>query len=244
MKSYLYVFYILSPLSVLAYETGTHSILSTLALQNSALEADNELLRDLGFDITTRDAFLPALVPANPDGNDPDSSVWINSTSIVRVMTAGAVMEDAGKRSRHHFYDPQHGGRAGAAGHRSPDWILESIVHPVTGQAIAVTLPGQEYSYRDAIEYFYQSQTLSVEEHRRINAGLMFRSLGHVIHHIQDMTQPQHVRNDAHCDATTDFPGIALICFFMGQHNPSFFERYTTQRIRAVTLMLQVWGLW
>jgi hypothetical protein len=26
----------------------------------------------------------------------------------------------------------------------------------------------------------------------------MFQSLGHVIHHIQDMAQPQHTRNDAH----------------------------------------------
>jgi len=29
----------------------------------------------------------------------------------------------------------------------------------------------------------------------------LFQNLGHVLHHVQDMAQPQHVRNDAHCDA-------------------------------------------
>jgi hypothetical protein len=36
----------------------------------------------------------------------------------------------------------------------------------------------------------------------RINAALqLYESLGHVLHHVQDMAQPQHVRNDAHCDS-------------------------------------------
>ena len=236
MKCYLYVFFIICPSLVIAYETGTHSIISNFAVQASVLVEDIELLSDLGFDVTARDAFLPSLVPANPDGTDPDTFAWVGNTSIIRIITGGAVMEDAGKRSRHHFYDPQNGGSSGIAGHRSPDWILESIVQPVTGRSVPVTLPGQEYSYRDALEYYYQSQVLTDENDRRLLAGLMFRSLGHVIHHIQDMTQPQHVRNDGHCDATSNFPGVALICFFLGQHNPSFYERYTGQRIQSIDL--------
>ncbi len=40
-----------------------------------------------------------------------------------------------------------------------------------------------------------------------------------VIHHIQDMSQPQHVRNDAHCDSPW--------CKLTGDYNPSYYEEYT-----------------
>jgi hypothetical protein len=236
MKNYLCAILIICPVYLGAYETRSHSILTTHAVQESVLDTDPELLPDLGFDFTTRDAFLASLVPANSDGSDPDTAAWLSKTSIIRVISGGSVMEDAGKRSRHHFYDPQNGGSSGTAGLRSADWILETVVHPVTGVPAPVTLPGQEYSYRDALEYFYQSLTLADDQTRRIFAGLMFRSLGHVVHHLQDMAQPQHVRNDAHCDATSDFPGIALFCLFLGQHNPSFFEKYTNQRINSIDL--------
>ncbi len=236
MKYYRYTILIFFPLYVGAYETPTHSILTTQAVQASVLDIDPDFLPDLGLDFTTHDAFLPSQVPANPDGTDPDSSAWLGRTSIIRIISGGAVMEDAGKRSRHHFYDPQNDRGSGSAGHRSPDWILESVVLPHSNLTVQVTLPGQDYSYGDALGYFYESLTLSDEYNRLINAGLLFRSLGHVIHHIQDMVQPQHVRNDAHCDATTNFPGVALLCLLAGQHNPSFYEKYTNQRISSMTL--------
>ena len=46
-----------------------------------------------------------------------------------------------------------------------------------------------------------------------------------IIHHIQDMAQPQHVRNDAHCNG--DLEGVA--CY--GFHNPSHFEIYTNEQM-------------
>ena len=48
----------------------------------------------------------------------------------------------------------------------------------------------------------------------------MFQTLGMVIHHLQDMSQPQHVRNDAHCNA----PACLFIPF---QWDPSWYENYT-----------------
>lgn len=41
-----------------------------------------------------------------------------------------------------------------------------------------------------AIDYFHVALTMEEEEDRREQFGLLFRSLGHVIHHIQDMAQP------------------------------------------------------
>jgi hypothetical protein len=49
----------------------------------------------------------------------------------------------------------------------------------------------------------------------------MFQSIGHVIHHLQDMAQPQHVRNDVHCDkgiCKTLYPHV---------YAPSQYEKYT-----------------
>src|SRR4029079_3052981 len=79
----------------------------------------------------------------------------------------------------------------------------------------------QTNSYRDARNYLYEALTGPTELERRKSFGLMFQTLGQVIHHLQDMAQPQHVRNDAHCDST--------ICqmFDPRLYSPSQYERYT-----------------
>ena len=55
--------------------------------------------------------------------------------------------------------------------------------------------------------------TALLRDDRDMEFGLMFRSLGQVIHLVQDVAQPQHVRNDPH----TDVPIIG---------NPSVYEKY------------------
>jgi hypothetical protein len=54
--------------------------------------------------------------------------------------------------------------------------------------------------------------------------GKTFQTLGQVIHHTQDMAQPQHVRNDAHRDAI--FPCLIPGGLF-GFYSPSLYEKYT-----------------
>jgi len=65
----------------------------------------------------------------------------------------------------------------------------------------------------------------------------MFQSIGQVIHHLQDMAQPQHVRNDPHCDS--------MICqtFDPRLYSPSHYEKYTdldspTDRSRQIRVNL------
>jgi hypothetical protein len=222
-----------------AYETITHRKFSNDSINISNLVQDPELLMSLGLilDANVNEDYFPSHVPADPNGADPNEPVFLEKTNIVRILIGGAVLEDAGSRSVHHFFDPQNGNVGGKVGHRSPDWALESIVTPNGGDEIRVTLPEQDYSYQDAQEYFYHALSLPYESDRRINFGLMFRSLGHVIHHLQDMAQPQHVRSDAHCDATTDFPGPAQLCFLFNFHNPSYYENYTNTRINDLSVL-------
>jgi hypothetical protein len=63
------------------------------------------------------------------------------------------------------------------------------------------TLLGFDWDYDQAKNEFYQAITGQTAAARSTSTGLMFQNLGHVLHHLQDMAQPQHVRNDAHCDS-------------------------------------------
>ncbi len=215
--------------NVNGYETQTHNEISNAAIQKSVLDLDPQVLLTLGVNPDTRISQFPSVVPIDPNGADPNETTFLENTSIIRIITGGSVLEDASTRSVHHFYDPQHEGFAGGVGLPSPVWILESM--ETQGMGSEFSLPNQFYSYRDALEYYYLGLILPDETDRRINFGLMFRSLGHVIHHLQDMAQPQHVRSDQHCNALTDFPSFAFFCFLAGKHNPSYYESHTDTKI-------------
>ncbi|MFC4313121.1 hypothetical protein ACFPN2_28845 [Steroidobacter flavus] len=103
-----------------------------------------------------------------------------------------------------HFFDPQHGGRAlefasVTLGHASPNWALED-----NGQVSTFSVqcsPGgrpQNFSYRDAQGNLYLALTQQNAADRQNSMGLVLQTLGHVVHHLQDMSQPAHTRNEAH----------------------------------------------
>lgn len=202
------------------YERDTHRQISKSTVENSLLSApvDNILL-DLGL---------------SPDIGRNSSQKFPNSQgeekSIVELMQDGADFEDnlsiTLPRPLHHFYDPindesLHHPLLNLAGgtHASPDWALED-----TGQ-IAV----QEYSYQDAMDAFYLALTSPTEVERNQQWGKVFETLGHVIHHIQDMAQPEHVRNDLHCD---EFWGCGVPLALIGIYDPSLFEGYSKRVFR------------
>jgi hypothetical protein len=79
----------------------------------------------------------------------------------------------------------------------SSDWALEDkgIIDSTKWYG-----GGQNFSWRDARESFYLALTSQNEHTRQNYFGSVFQTLGHVVHHLQDMAQPQHVRNDIHND--------------------------------------------
>lgn len=169
----------------LAYKPNTtHSDLTGVAVSKSALLTDPALLPNLG------------LLPFS-------QNQLFSSKTITNLFQIGVVEEDDGTRGLNHFYDP-YKNRAltvfgfVSPGKKSPDWALED-----TGD-----IAEQLFSYKDARDFFYRALTtnnpaFSSDVNEIIRKGYwssVFGNLGHTIHHIQDMAQPQHVRNDQHCD--------------------------------------------
>jgi hypothetical protein len=100
----------------------------------------------------------------------------------------------------------------------SPDW--------------AVSAPGvlsfTKFTFPEAREHLWQATANPLNDYafRQKQFGMMFESLGHVIHHLEDMAQPQHVRDDQHCDID--------LCRAVGQFNPSLYESFTAKEDKAL----------
>ena len=110
-----------------------------------------------------------------------------------------------------HFFDPvnQLGLRAGISGEAAPEWALEEPREFFT----------QDYSWRDARQYFLLGLTESAPNKREENMAKTFRTIGQVTHLIQDMGSPEHTRNDIHA-GIAEFFGYPL-------GEPSLFEFLT-----------------
>jgi len=200
--------------TALAYEPGTHEVLSSEALKASVL-ADSSLniLVGLGIDSELFNRNVQKFPAADNDNK-----------SIEGLIKYGSNFEDdeATSRSLNHFFDPANsrpltvfGAQLGVT---SPDWALED-----NGDVSPILTGPQQYSYKDGMGYFDKALTSQTKTGRDSNWGLLFQSLGQIIHHIQDMSQPQHVRNDAHCDKP-------ILCRVLGQYDPSWHEEYSFKK--------------
>jgi hypothetical protein len=124
------------------------------------------------------------------------SKTWSASAWI----TEGADEEDNGVRFFRHFYNPIPNpaigltdGTDGPIGDAGVDfWARNSFswgsVHSF----------GNDKSWQDTRALLYEALTLSSKSQRDSKAGECFFNLGHLIHLIQDLSQPSHTRNDNH----------------------------------------------
>lgn len=155
---------------VSAYEEDTHDKLSEAAANDSVLAKYPTLLKGLG------------LV-----GNEKFKNSKNEDKSIVELIRDGSRFEDSTIRPLFHFFDPMHD--EGLLFFTSPTWALEDKgkIHLL-----------QNYSFGDARDTYYQALTATDKDKRQTNFGKTFEALGRIIHHVQDMAQPQHVRLDDH----------------------------------------------
>ena len=195
-------------IDVLAYEVGTHAEMSTAAIRASTLNRPSDkTLFYLGFGVN----YL-GLNPRDP--NNRGISNGAEARTITGWVRVGAGFEDTltETRPKNHFFDPFYNRPLTvlgiARGETSSNWAPEDTSD----------FGGQDNSFSDARGYLYKALTLPTKAERDRHFGLTFQTLGHVIHHIQDMAQPQHVRNDAHCDRWYCIGSLS---------NPSRYEKYT-----------------
>lgn len=130
----------------------------------------------------------------------------LSDKTVFFSVPYGADFEDAVNVSPtvaiYHFFDPQYNNGAGR-GFSSPLLgLTKSAPSPEWSIGTRTLYPNQRHSFQQANDALYAALTSRERSTRDYNAGLMFQSLGHLIHHIQDMAQPQHTRNENHMHGT------------------------------------------
>ena len=125
----------------------------------------------------------------------PSIELEVNNGTAIGWIQEGSVREDGDSkcdsRVSNHFYNPiSNSGFSFSvySGNPSTDWGLEDTSE----------ISEQDFSYRNARQSYWSALTSPTEEERQRHFALTFRSIGQVIHLLQDAAQPQHTRNDAH----------------------------------------------
>lgn len=184
-----------------AYEEATHAIITQKAVVRSVIVTDPTFMSNLGLGSPSVAAF-PSF-----NGRVPTP---FGSTSAIMAVVYGSEWEDqiplggANLMAFKHFFDPQWNsglgrpltidgvpcaGLPGAVCAMSPDWMLEHR---------GIAYSDQYYSFPKGQEQFRLALTSPSPADRQKAFGRVFQTLGHLVHHIQDMAQPQHVRNEPH----------------------------------------------
>nr|MCU0974138.1 hypothetical protein [Burkholderiales bacterium] len=222
----------------IAYEIETHEVLSEAAVDASALVNNSSQLERLGLQRGVRD----------PRQRFPDSKSDV--LTVLGLVRQGARYEDdvltLPPRPLHHFFDPATGkglsidplryvgilpvsvlnliAGVNATNQASPDWALDST-----------TL--NAFSRKALSNVMYDAYLKPRKAERDAATGRMFETIGRLVHHVQDMAQPQHVRNDAHLHfelleqmcPTPPKPGLEnpLCPLYRALSAPSIYERWT-----------------
>lgn len=126
-------------------------------------------------------------------------------------IVEGSEFEDEGRRPRSHFHDPVYQDGLGGIFDSVIDWSLQPV-----GM--------QKWSWNDAREYYFKAITSPMKAERDENWSKTFRALGQVMHLIQDMASPAHVRNDPHLsfagngdtDGLHDFMEVRDVATYLG----------------------------
>ncbi len=209
------IIYFTSTTICFAYGINTHDEFSKKSAVCSVL-GETAFMESFGWASIAQDQVQRYLFNRPAVGDIIPAQVGISAQQLIGW---GAKFEDEASFTRafSHFFNPlkdQPLTVAGIeAGETSPDWALEDKSQDAD----------QDNSFFDANVFILNALTEKKETNRKEAWGNFFQSLGMVLHHVQDMAQPQHVRNDQHCDN-------AFWCKPTNLYNKSVFEEYTKGR--------------
>jgi hypothetical protein len=180
-------------------EDSTHRQLTAAAIQPSASNIKNYLINNLGLS----EGYDTTLNGVDRKGNS-------NNYSIATWLQEGSEDEDALSfcRASNHFHNPIHSGDWLSSQMSDSGWVDAvcgstrfSNVTWATGYAAPITSfiasrAGQDMGWDNARTYFYQSLTSQDSATREERLVKTFKSVGMVMHLLQDMAVPAHTRND------------------------------------------------
>lgn len=172
-------------IQAIALEVETHKeINSYIADENSVVYGsylNNYLKSNLGIEDGVKATFNSKVIKE-----------WISDGGVYEDNPSGCVPY---WRSRNHFHNPiNNSGFSGwwdtgiISGMSAIDWINQ----PINTQSCGY------YSWNDARKYYYAALTATDKATRETNFAGTFRALGQSMHLVQDMSVPEHTRNDGH----------------------------------------------
>jgi hypothetical protein len=161
------------------FDDRAHTSLSGRAAQVSGL--DNYLQVNLTFEF-----------PARSD------QIIHNDRSVRQLIQDGSVDEDRPIlwRPRHHFHNPRL--NWDEAGWQPPPLSVQFSESSVIWSQHSNQSIGGKHSWHDARDTYFQALTAMSQSERERLYGETFKSLGHLIHLVQDAAVPSHTRNDSH----------------------------------------------
>jgi hypothetical protein len=214
-----------------AYELATHENLTDAAI--TASQNVVTYMQSLGMDPTTaidpasraedKRVFWYTGEQATPRGWMIEGAIREDDfTSTLPSRVAGCPQPENPfspiSRPLNHFYDVQRRGEGftpcppGSFCYSAPNWALGLEGRGPDDSHNRFTIP-------DARSYQLLSLAAPSKVDRDKNAALLFRSLGQLMHLVQDMAQPQHTRNDPHAGCSLNIGG-----------EQSWFEKYIDAR--------------
>ena len=128
----------------------------------------------------------------------PQGIFQINGGQTTMDLIAdGSVQEDSPvTRVIHHFHDPTR--TWDLAGERFPPGIPLGNSSVVWSQMSPQGACCGSYAWKDARDAYLNALTSTTDSQRKLWYAKTFRTLGHLIHHVQDAAVPSHTRNDNH----------------------------------------------
>ena len=84
----------------------------------------------------------------------------------------------------------------------SPNWAYNGNKNTGNAQSQFTRDIGNSWSWTKARQYYLITLTSPLQGNRELYFAMLFRSLGQVMHLIQDAAQPDHTRNDAHPESS------------------------------------------
>jgi hypothetical protein len=130
-----------------------------------------------------------------------ETQILIGGLSARECAVEGAFAEDGGVNVQYHFLDPVNVRPLTVfpvSAFPSSSCSPPVFVGPYTAQTWALSANENPFNLLRAKERMWGAYLLPKPNDRAADAAALFTDLGHVVHLIQDMAQPQHVRNDTH----------------------------------------------
>ena len=151
------------------YSKDTHKKLNEKAVNISVLVTENYLNSQLGFS----------------EGIEEK----INGGKVWEWIRDGGAQEDESFRYKNHFHNPL-----------EENWKKAGLSDVFSGTSSIIWAQdvNQEWSWKNARDYYHLALTSETKEERDQHFADMFRALGQVMHLIEDSSVPAHSRNDTH----------------------------------------------